>query len=147
MLPKKGPVWTGQRNARRGPRHNYTQVLASCTPFENYMHYLWTQAPYYAQVYMAFLQHKILLRSALPCSNSLMSSSSIKQDVLSRISMFTNQQNTTVCAVWSNKHSSARLDAANKLITNETKRFLELFKSSWERFVSVHMPFLHISSG
>lgn len=57
--------------------------------------------------------------------------------------MFTQHQNTTVCAVWSTKYGSAGLDAANKIITNEIKKGL---KFSWERFVSVHMPFHHISS-
>lgn len=76
---------------------------------------------------MPFLQDKIVLRSALPRSNSLMSSCSTKQGVLSRISivMFTHQQNTIVCAVWNTKYGSAGLDAANEIITNEIKKFLE----------------------
>lgn len=137
MLPKKGPVWTGQRNARRGPRHNYTQVLASSTPQKS----LKTIALFMTTstiicvslLYVPFLWDKILLRSALPRSNSLMSSCSTKQGVLSRISivMFAHQQNMIVFTVWSTKYGSAGLHTANKMFTNETKWVLELFKSGW----------------
>jgi len=91
-------------------------------------------------------QNTVLLRSALSHSNSLMSSCSTKQSVLSRISivMFAHQQNMIVFTVWSTKYGSAGLYTANKMFTNETKR-VELFKASWYKFcLCPYMPFCHV---